>query len=75
MKTTVIQVQEVKKEIEITYFKCRVFDNKVYKAKDINGDEFAFKSIKNDQGFETWLVFENGYVRFNRPVKILGYVK
>ena len=75
MKTTVIQVQEVKAEIEITYFKFRVFDNKVYKAKDINGDEFAYEAIKNKQGSETWLVFENGYVRFNRPVKILGYVK
>ena len=75
MKTTVIQVQEVRKEIEISSCKFRVFDNKVYVGKDKNGKEFIYEAIKNEQGFETWLVFENGYVRFNRPVKIIGYVK
>jgi hypothetical protein len=75
MKTTVIKVQETKVEIEISYFKLRVFDNKKYCAKDRTGKVFIFETIKNNESLETWLVFENGGLRFNRPVKILEYVK
>jgi len=75
MKTTVIKVQEIQAEIEISYFYIKLDNSKTYTAKDKNRSAFSFETIKNKGQIETCIIFENGGLRFNRPVKILEYVK
>ena len=74
MATTVIQVQEVEKEIEISYLAIELNSNQKYKAKDENRDVFYFETTQRP-GCGHYLVFENGNIRFNRPVKIIDDVK
>jgi len=71
MKTTVIRVQEVKTEIGISYLAIKLYSDLKYEAKDENGNVFFFETIKNKNGFATYMIFEDGKIRFNRPVKIV----
>ena len=71
MKTTVIKVQEVKTEIGISYLAIKLYSDLKYETKDENGNVFFFETIKNKNGFATYMIFEDGKIRFNRPVKIV----
>ena len=71
MKTTVIKVHEVKTEIEISYLAIKLYSDLKYEATDENGNVFFFETIRNKNSFATHMIFEDGKIRFNRPVKIV----
>jgi|TARA_R110001632_G_scaffold152416_1_gene270126 hypothetical protein len=67
MKTTVIRVQEVKTEIDVIYFNIRLFNHDDYVATLRNGDTVKIRATEP----ETYVIFDDGKLRFNRPVKIV----
>ena len=75
MKTTVIKVQEVDTQIELSYLDIKLNSNDTYNAKDQNGKELKFKPIRRPDEMATYMIFENGKVRLSKPVKFLENVK
>ena len=71
MKTTVIKVQEVETEIEIKFLGIRLMDMHEYSATLKNGKKVKLKTKEQ----ETYLIFDNGNIRFNKPVKFFEDVK
>jgi hypothetical protein len=71
MKTTVIQVQEVQKEIGISYAAIQLSSHHTYSVIASNGDKLEIETIKRADGMATFMVFENGGVRFTKPVMVL----
>ncbi|KAB1068042.1 hypothetical protein F6U93_07855 [Tamlana haliotis] len=69
MKTTVIQVQEVENEIEISYFGIQLVNHLTYTVKDGNGKKYNLTIIHDS----TYAIFENGTLRFSKPVKLGTY--
>ena len=67
MATTVIQVQEVETQIDIKRFNIRLMDRHSYKVTLRSGEQIILQAIEND----TYAIFDNGNIRFNRPVKII----
>lgn len=71
MATTVIQVQELEKEIDIVYMAVRMSDTETYKVNLRNGEQIFLKTDKSQ--WQTYMIFEDGKIRFNRPVKIVDH--
>jgi len=71
MATTVIQVQEQEKEIDIVYMAVKLNDYNTLKVNLRNGEQIFLKIDKSQ--WETYMIFEDGKIRFNRPVKIVDH--
>jgi hypothetical protein len=71
MATTVIQVQEQEKEIDIVYMAVKLDDFDTFKVKLRNGESIFLKPDKSH--WQTYVIFEDGKIRFNRPVKIVDH--
>lgn len=69
MATTVIQVQELEKEIDIVYMAVRMSDTETYKVNLRNGEQIFLQT--DISKWQTYMIFEDGKIRFNRPVKIV----
>lgn len=68
MKTTVIEVQELKKEIDILFMGVQLQSYHTYEATLRNGKQIK---LKTDSKHQTYMVFDDGKIRFNGPVKIV----
>ena len=67
MKTTVIEVQELEKEIDIVYMGAQLHTHITHKATLRNGTQISLQAIEDP----TFMIFDDGKIRFNRPVKIV----
>ena len=68
MKTTVIEVKELEKEIDIVFMGVQLQDHYTYEATLRNGKKIKLKA---DSKYQTYVIFDDGKIRFNRPVKIV----
>jgi len=66
---TVIQVQEQEKQIDIVYIAVGMSDTETYKVNLRNGEQIFLQT--DISKWQTYMIFEDGKIRFNRPVKIV----
>jgi|TARA_R110000796_G_scaffold11437_1_gene37960 hypothetical protein len=71
MKTTVIKVQNIETEIDIVRFAFKLSNYEDFPVKLKNGKWIKLKG----KDISTYLIFDNGTIRFNKPVKISEDVK
>lgn len=71
MATTVIKVQEVATIIDIKRFNIPLMNRHQYKVTLRSGKQIILETTEHN----TYAIFENGNIRFNRPVKFLEDVK
>ena len=67
MKTKVIEVKELEKEIDILFMGVKLQSHYTYEATLRNGETVKIKATEP----ETHMIFDDGEIRFNRPVKIV----
>ena len=68
MKTKVIEVKELEKEIDILFMGVKLQSHYTYEAILKNGKKIKLKA---DSKYQTYVIFDDGKIRFNRPVKIV----
>ena len=68
MKTKVIEVKELEKEIDILFMGVQLQSHYTYEAILKNGKKIKLKA---DSKYPTYVIFDDGKIRFNRPVKIV----
>ena len=68
---TVIQVQEQEKQIDIVYIAVGMSDTETYKVNLRNGEQIFLQT--DISKWQTYMIFEDGKIRFNRPVKIVDH--
>jgi|TARA_B110000967_G_C18326241_1_gene289867 hypothetical protein len=68
MKTKVIEVKELEKEIDILFMGVQLQSHYTYEAILKNGKKIKLKA---DSKYQTYVIFDDGKIRFNRPVKIV----
>lgn len=73
MKTTAIKTQELETEIDIALFYVRVNDDDDHLVRLTNGNTIKIRTTCKPHG--TFVVFENGNLRFTKPVKIVEDAK
>lgn len=71
MATTVKQVQEKEIDIDIVYMAVKLDDFDTFKVKLRNGESIFLKPDKSQ--WQTYVIFEDGKIRFNRAVKIVDH--
>ena len=67
MKTKVIEVKELEKEIDILFMGVKLQSHYTYEATLRNGEIVKIRATEP----ETHMIFDDGEIRFNRPVKIV----